>query len=241
MDNIEIHAHFWYLDESKYVIDKISKKFSDRINISLIEGSESNSEILEYAQSKFKVVKYVLVENMGTDQNGFIKSYKTNCEEKDWIFYVHDKKDLEWIDDIIDPLINTLDNFNPSNMVGIIGSKHKQQTIEDEEYVIKRDKELPFESKLDIVRIKHTLVWLRQLQYIAFQEHGFFCKEKINFDFIAGTMFIAKREVVQLTHECVHDSFFTSGYSPNGKLEHGLERFYGYINECLKLEMETVL
>ena len=56
--------------------------------------------------------------------------------------------------------------------------------------------------------------------------------------FSAGTIFMAKRHLVQLSHSCTVDSFFESGYMPDGKVEHALERFYSYV--CRSINLRSV-
>lgn len=242
MQDIEIHAHLWYVKESQELLDKVAVRFNDRINISLVKDSEGNKEILNHAKSKFKKVEIVYVDNMGNDQVGFIESYKANNEDKPWVFYVHDKKDVKWTNALIDPILNcqNLEDLINTRKIGMIGSEKKIFAAETEEYLAQRDSELPFEEKLDIVRYRNTVTWIRELQYIFYTEFGFTDKEKEKFKFFAGTMFLARSNVIKLTHLCVHDNFFEPNYSPNGKVEHGLERFYGYVNKCIKLEMRAI-
>ena len=47
-------------------------------------------------------------------------------------------------------------------------------------------------------------------------------------------MFLARRPVVKMSHQCVHESFFEDYYRPDGNVEHAMERFYFYVSECLK-------
>lgn len=242
MQDIEIHAHLWYVKESKELLDKVAVRFNDRINISLVKDSEGNKEILSHAKSKFKSVQVVYVDNMGNDQVGFIESYKINTEDKPWILYVHDKKNVKWTNELIDPILDckNLEGLINENAVGMIGSEKKIKAAETEEYLAKRDAELPFEQKLDIVKYRQTVTWLRELQYILYTEFGFQVEAKEDFQFFAGTMFLARKNVIRLTHSCIHDSFFEPHYRNNGRVEHGIERFYGYVNKCLHLEMRAI-
>lgn len=242
MQDIEIHAHLWYVQESKDILDKVSARFNERINISLVKGYDGNKEILTYAKSKFKRVEVVYVDNMGNDQVGFIESYKVNTESKPWIFYIHDKADAVWTNELIDPIINckNLEFLLQDHSIGMIGSKKKFQQAESEEYLAEKDGLMPMESKFSIVQQRNCLTWLRELQYILYSETGFSHEDKVNFKFFAGTMFLARKSIIHLAHRCVHNNFFEPRYSSDGKVEHGLERFYGYVNKCMNLEMRAI-
>jgi len=244
MNNIELHAHLWYKEESKQVLDKVSKKFKDRINLSLIEGCEHNEDILNYARGKFSEVKTVFVENLGNDQVGFIESYKNNSENKDWVFYFHDKKDVQWTNYLIDPLIGQdnltmVEDLLQNTKIGIIGSLKKMEHLKEEKELASLSKIVSFKKRKKIVKSTHTIVWLRHLQDILASEFNY-KSENINLDFFAGTMFMARKNIIKLAHSCVHDSYFERHYSMDGKVEHAMERFYTYVADCLRLETRAI-
>ena len=242
-EKIEIHLHLWYEDTSLYLLKKLSPHWKGRINISLINDSESNDAILDFAHDNFCDVKTVYVPNKGTDQNGFFASYQTNKENKDWVFYAHDKsKDkLEWIDQIVDPLleqekkVNSLINDKTS---GLVSSKHPErlESLKSEEDLIHLDKVLRFNQKHLVVLCRQTLVWLRELQYIMYEKHGLIKRDNLNFKFTAGNMFLIDKRVLSLAHSCIHEDFFPSHYRPDGDMPHALERFYFYVSLCLEQE-----
>ena len=241
IEDIELHCHLWYLDKSKNLLDKLATKFSDRINLSLIKGSKNNDKILKHAESKFKDVRYVTVENYGTDQNGFISSYETNCEDKEWVLYTHDKKDEAWTMDLVNPLVTdeAMELTNDQNL-GMITSKKREEKIKSEDNLKKISAMTPPSMKVQIVRSKKTMLWLRELQHILFVSHGMISEKNLDFTFSSGTMFMARSLVINMTHSCIYKDFFELGYRADGEVEHALERFYFYVNKCLNMEHRSI-
>lgn len=239
-DNIQVHMHLFYKEPSIYLMDKISKKWNGRVNISVNDDGKDNEAILSHANKIFPEVKVVVTQNVGNDQMGFKNSISVNSEEnKNWILYVHDKSadKQRWVDEIVDPIINQEDvvlGLIEQDEFGIISAANKCQEILDEEYLVELSKRCKLEEKYSIVGSRHTLIWLRELQYILYSKHGLINKQHINFKFTAGTMFLAHKDVVNISHDCVHQSFFEKQYRPDGKVEHALERFYYYVSACLR-------
>ena len=239
-DRIQVHMHLYYKDPSIYLMDKIRQKWDGRVNISLNEGGEANDTIVEYAKKIFPEVRTAKTPNLGNDQIGFKKSVITNKEpDKDWILYVHDKSQdkQKWVDDIVDPIINqeeVVDELIEKDEYGIISSAKRCNKIFDEEYLIEFSKKCKLSEKNLVVGSRHTLVWLRELQYILYDIHGFIDRKNINFQFTAGTMFLINEDIVKLSHDCIHENYFEKQYRPDGKVEHALERFYYYVSACLR-------
>ena len=246
-DNISLHCHLWYPEESKFLLDRLSTVFTDIINISFNKNGKHNEEIRDYAQSKFQTVNTVSVENMGNDQRGFYESQSVNEEDgKDWILYTHDKqfKDRDWVCDLVDPLLTeeAINLTNEDNDVGMIISKKKELGLVTEQDLIlgKNSTPTPFEEKKAVAYSLHTLGWLRILQYNLYDNYGFINKENLDVSFAAGTMFITRKQVVDVAHGCVHVSYFDEGYKPDGKVEHAMERFYAYVSKCLEYETRSI-
>ena len=246
-DNISLYCHLWYPEESKFLLDKLCTVFKDVINISLNEGGEHNEVIKTYAQDKFKTVNITLVENMGNDQIGFYKSHSIfEDDSKEWIFYAHDKqlKDRGWVSDLVDPLLTeeAINLTNENHNTGmVISKKRKLELITEQELILgNKGCPMPFEAKKATAYALHTFGWLRILQYNLYEHYGFINKENLDISFAAGTMFMTKKQVVDMAHGCIHQDYFDKGYMPDGKVEHALERFYAYVNKCLEYETRSI-
>lgn len=241
-DKIQVHLHLWYEEESIYLIDKIHKVWENRrVNISFNTDGKANDKLLEYCRGKFSDVRTVYVENKGSDQVGFFKSIQKNSEDdKEFIFYAHDKSSnkREWIDQNIDPIIDNCGVVNSylKEDVGVISSANPKrlEPLLSEEKLIAIDKETAISEKKGVVLARQTLIWLRELQYILYDVHGYIDKKRLNFKFTAGNMFIINREVLKMAQSVVHPSFFPSGYREDGDMPHALERFYYYVSLCMK-------
>lgn len=241
IEDIELHCHLWYLEESKNLLDKLGTKFNDRINLSLIKDCKHNDQLIKYAKSKFNDVRYVTVDNRGTDQNGFLKSYDENCEEKEWILYAHDKKDELWTMDLVSPLVtDEAIACTDEDSIGMITSSKREEKIKSEEDLKMISSITPPSQKDGIIRSKQTMLWLRELQHILYTTHGMVSQEDLDFTFSSGTMFMARSVVINMTHSCIFDNFFEQGYKKDGEVEHALERFYFYVNACIKLEHRSL-
>tara|TARA_B100001094_G_scaffold332776_1_gene406429 strand:+ start:7875 stop:8657 length:783 start_codon:yes stop_codon:yes gene_type:complete len=239
-NKISFHAHLFYLEPSIYLLDKIKNKFDGNIYLSMNSNGKNNAKILEHAQSIFTNVKHVIVENVGNDQYGFFHSFPLNTDETDWVFYCHDKtiKRIDWLDEIIDPVIECekLDNLLDNDNIGLVtvgNTKHHMQ-MHTEDCLTKLSKSKNYSHRLKIVQARHTLTWYRELQYILLTDTGLINTDNLNPDFTAGNMFLARKQVVKLTHDCIHESFFENYYREDGNVEHALERFYFYVTTCLK-------
>ena len=247
VNNISLHCHLWYLEESKFLLDKLSTVFKDVINISFNKGGEHNEVIKAYAEDKFKTVNTTFVENMGNDQIGFYESHFMHEDEsKEWVLYAHDKqlKDRNWVSDLIDPLLTeeSISLTGEENNVGMIISKKRELGLVTEQDLImgKNTNPTPFEDKKSVAYSLHTLGWLRILQYNLYENYGFISKENLDVAFAAGTMFMTRRQVINIAHGCLHVNYFDKGYMPDGQVEHAMERFYAYVSKCLEYETRSI-
>lgn len=244
MKNSSLILHLFYEKPSIYLLDKVSKFYTgDDIYVSLIEDSIQNHNIINHAKKYFKNVIINIEPNRGTDQYGLYKifnKYEENLNQ--WIFYFHDKHEskLDWLDSLIDPFIYNKDIFKKN--CGIVASdciKYSMK-VNTEEDIMALNEDLPKRNRITSVRSRHTLVWVRELQNILYRETGILDKENINFEFVAGNMFCIKKSVLKLALSCVDDCFFETLYRPDGDVGHGLERFYFYVNSCLKYNLHKI-
>ncbi len=242
-DKIAVFLHLYYKIPSKYLIDKLHKFWDGDVYVSMLKGGINNEEIKDYLKSKFKRVHLLEVENKGNDIFGFYQCYRQYEPEKEWILYLHDKhmSKLDWLDDIVDPILSneTIDSVNKilcnnDTKYGIICSESYKRKLDDEEALIEVDKQTPLELKHKIVTARATLLWLRELQYILSSVFGYIKKNDLTFDFMAGTVFFAKQNVIKLSHSCVCQEYFINFYKPDGEVQHAIERFYFYVNLCLE-------
>lgn len=244
---IEVHAHLWYEDVSIYLLDKLREAWDGRVNLSLIKDAESNQAIVSHSEKLFPEVRYIEVKNLGNDQSGFKQSFTKNTEDKPWVFYVHDKNKIKqnWIDDIVDPIVcqpNRVNSLIEKEEIGLIssGNPTRRMDILNEEKLIDYDRRTPIPEKKRIVLSRQTLVWLRELQYILYEKHGFIAKENLNFSFTSGTMFVIRSDVTAMAHSCIHDNYFPDFYREDGDMPHALERFYYYVSICLDYRNEFI-
>lgn len=236
-----LHLHLWYEDASLHILKKLSKVWDDVVYISLIKDSCTNELILKYAQDCFKEIRWVEVDNKGTDQYGFLFSHQMNGEKyKPWTLYVHDKSadKREWLDDMIEVFVEekyekVLRKHMLDKKVGIIGAESRKQKLLDSEELIEKTKYLAFQNRGIFVGSVGTLAWLRELQNIFYNKKGIVKEECINPEFVAGTVFMARKSIIDNAHSCVHKNFFYNGYRPDGEVEHALERFYFYVSQAM--------
>ena len=238
--------HLFYEKPSMYLLDKVSQFYhGDTVYISIVEDAPQNVNIIRYAKKYFKNIITSVQPNRANDQYGLYTLFtKYENDLNKWVFYFHDKHEskLDWIDDLIDPFIQNKDVLHDLQNVGMITSDHikYQMKITNEEDIVKMFEDIPKRNRITAVRSKHTLAWIRELQYILYKETGIIDEEKMNFEFVAGNMFCAKKSVIKLALSCVEDEFFESSYRPDGDVGHGLERFYFYVNLCLKYDLYKI-
>ena len=239
-DLVSVHMHLFYPEPSIYLLDKIADHYKGRLYISLNENGQANEEIQLHAEKKFKKVTAVTIKNKGNDQYGFYTSFKKNDLETPWILYCHDKtiKRIDWLDNILDPILNyeDIEKVLLDDKTGMISSGDPRYyfRLMSEEDLTSLSKTKNYSGRLKIMQARHTLTWFRELQYILLSDTGFINAENLNPFFTAGNMFLAKRPVIKMAHQCIHESFFESYYREDGNVEHAMERFYFYVSECLK-------
>lgn len=236
-----MHLHLYYEDASLHILNRLSKVWNDVVYISLIKNSCSNEIILKYAQGYFKEIRWVEVDNKGTDQYGFIFTHQMNNEKyKPWTLYLHDKSSdkRDWLDDMMDIFIEDkyqkiLDKHMNSKNIGIIGAKSRKSKLLDSDELIEETKHLPFQNRGIFIGSIGTLAWMRELQNIFYNKKGIIKEEFLNPYFVAGTVFMARKSIIDNVHSCVHKNFFYDGYRPDGEVEHAMERFYFYVSEAI--------
>lgn len=245
-DLLSVHLHLMYKEPCKYILDLLQEVWQGTIYLSLIEDNKHNDFILSCAKERFATVFAKYVPNKGTDQYGFLNSFEINREEKPWIMYIHDKhiSKIDWLDEIMLPILQpeTVNQILLDNECGMIASGNKKWvlSVESEEQLTEKSKNMPFNLKQWIVRARHTLTWFRELQYILVQKTGFISMEDINPKFTAGNVFIARRSVVDTVMSCVHKDFFENDYRADGDVEHAMERFYFYVARCLNYDIKFI-
>ena len=243
-----IHLHLYYKDPSILLLEKISKAWKGKIYISLVSGNENNDNITTVAKSLFSEVVVVENENSGNDQYGFYKSFQQNHDDTDWIFFAHDKHEskIDWMNQLVDPLVTHTDAINylaRQDEIGLIATKADQYThIQmSEEQLNSLGDTCPHDERIKIIRSKHTLVWLRELQRALVKQNNLSQIHDPNaLVFVAGNMFMMRRSILSKCHNCLHENFFDKYYKPDGDIGHGLERFYFYAPLCLNFNVQLV-
>lgn len=245
MKDLSVHIHLMYEEIGCLMLEQLGSVWRGKVYMSLIKGNyDTNNMFMRLAEDLFSSTEVTLVEDKGNDQWGFYNTYNKNKDDTKYILYFHDKKDPDWTSDLIEPFITkealkeSLDIIRDKG-VGIVSAKaRKQSTLTDKAlWEMYRGVSTKFRSKL--VLSCQTVRWLKELQYILAYGDGLGI-DNLYPDFCAGTIFLAKRDVVATAHKCVHSNFFTPHYATDGEVEHGLERFYFYVSECLGYENEYV-
>lgn len=241
MKDISVHLHIYYEDAGLYLLDKLSKIWQGKIYLSLIHNNCSNDIFLTKAKDLFSDMDVVYVDNKGTDQYGFLYSFKINTEKTKWILYWHDKhlKKKQWLDDITDIFSNPENEkliqryTNNMSSCGIISSsKHKLKTLNLNQ-IAEQSPSVGFEYRQKLVRSFQNILWLKELQYLFKLKYGIHNEEEAYPFFTAGTVFLIRRDIVEKVHSVIHDNFFENFYREDGDVGHALERFYFYASKCL--------
>lgn len=233
--SVSTHIFLYYPNTGLYVLDKVSKFYNGPIYLSLVEDNKNNELFLEEAKKKFDDTRVVYVSNCGTDQYGFFNSFQYDFEKSDWIFYCHDKHPdkKDWLYNLIE-IYSNLDISSIPENTGIISSKiHvcKQPSFEE---LLLEYSGVPHKHRKDIVQSMHTLIWLHELERILLSKYSLGNKDFKCPTFSAGNIFLIKRDIVEHSHGCIYEEFFNHGiYRTDGEVEHGLERFYFYVSQCL--------
>ncbi len=238
MNKTEVSSHIFLYYEStgKYVLDTVSKFYDGPIYLSLIKDNCANDILINYARYLFDETRVLYVDNCGTDQYGFFHTFKHDSGETPWIFYCHDKhpSKMDWLKSLIEIYTHIPNDALSIKNVGLISSeknKSKQPAFEE---LLFEYSNCAYHHRKDVVQSMHTLIWLHELERILLSKHNLGNKDFKCPIFSAGNIFLIRRDVVQKTHSCVYDEFFNKGvYRTDGEVEHGLERFYFYVSQCL--------
>lgn len=236
-----VHLHLYYEEPSIYLMKQLSKVWNGTVYVSIINNGPSNEAILKKSNELFKKTIWLEIENMGTDQYGFFKTHKMNEEKhKPWTLYMHDKdkNKSKWLDELIevfckDEYQTLLDNYMRSKKTGIIGSKKCRHKILDYDELLNINKYAGIENRHVFVSSVGTLTWLRELQNIFYNRTSIVKEELLNPYFVAGTVFLIRKKIINQAHSCVKEQFFKNGYRQDGEVEHAMERFYHYVSEAL--------
>ena len=236
-DNIVSTHIFLYYDQiAQEVLDQLKTFYDGTIYLSLVENNPNNKRILSHAKSKFDT-KTIFVKNKGTDQYGFYHSFKQDNSNTKWILYLHDKHPdkKEWLFDLINDLSKVTNKYLKQDNVGIFSShKHKNQ-VKSMNEILTLYGNMSFCDRKNLVQSMHTILWLKELQRILLEKQDLVDENYLYPTFSAGNIFLATREVIKVSHDCVYETFFNDCYRTDGEMAHGLERFYFYVSKCLKL------
>lgn len=234
-DLVSTHVFLYYESSGKYLIEELSKIYNGEIYLSLVNGNCSNDVLVHYAKQHFDI-KLVYVDNCGTDQYGFFHSFKFDNANKPWVFYCHDKhpSKLDWLQTMISTFENIEDRVLLDKKLGIISSiKYKNRVLPFDKILLEYIN-LDYSQRKDVVQCMHTLVWLNELQRILITKHNIGNKEYRYPTFSAGNIFLIRKEILEKSHDCIHEEFFNKGiYRTDGEVEHGMERFYYYVSQCM--------
>jgi len=236
-----VHLHLYYKDVSLYILERLSKVWDDVIYVSLIENSEDNKEILLNCQKLFKETRWVEVPNKGTDQYGLLMTNRMNEEcYKPWTLYIHDKHSdkIDWLNGLIDVFLEDeyqtiIDKYINSKKTGIIGAEKHKAKLSDYDELLSVHSYTSFKHRNQFVKAVGTLAWMRELQNILYNKTKMVKDELLNPYFVAGNIFMIRKNIIDQAHACVDDNFFENGYRTDGEVEHALERFYHYVSECM--------
>lgn len=165
-------------------------------------------------------IQIIFSENRGVDIGGFFllldQLIKSNLKH-DYIVKLHTKSNMKWRNKLLAIL-----NLNLKKYL------HKFDCI----YAFKKNC-----SDENGIEIASRLLLKKILQYYNFPE-----KEK--FEYAAGTMFIASSKVTEFFKKYDRIDLFNQlnlGYNKkSGLIEHGYERFFGYLIEFLKLRTYVI-
>lgn len=235
---VSTHIFLYYSQTGEYVLDNVSKFYSGPIYLSLVENNPNNDFLLNIAKENFDDIRVVYVENCGTDQYGFYNSFKYDLGRSPWIFYCHDKNPskIGWLQKML-AIYDSIDSSILDTNAGIISCndyKVKQASFEE---LLSSNSGSSYRKRKDVVQAMHTLIWLHELERILLSKYDLGNKDFKCPTFSAGNTFLIRRDILDKAHGCVYEEFFNHGiYRTDGEVEHGLERFYFYVSQCLGYE-----
>ncbi len=142
--------------------------------------------------------------------------------------------------DLVDPLLtDEALKYCEDADSGMITSSKRYTTLPSQEKIDSQCEKTMHYQKHTIIPLQTTMLWLIQLQDNLKQLHGM-KNTLLDLKFTAGTMFLSRSLVVRLAHTCVVPEFFKTGHQPDGEVEHAMERFYFYVNNCLNLKHRRI-
>lgn len=241
MKDTSVHLHIYYEDAGIYLLEKISKIWNGKIYLSLINNNCSNKIILLKAKEIFSDIDVIYINNKGTDQYGFLHSFKLNKDNTRWVLYVHDKhmSKKEWFDDLVDIFIdkqneNLIDKYTRHiSSCGIISSSKRKDKIFDPVYLNEVSNNTIFEHRQQVVRNLQCLCWFKELQNLFKLNYNLYSEEVSNMYFTAGTIFLIRKDILYKVHNIIHNNFFENCYREDGDIGHAMERFYFYASQCM--------
>ena len=246
MSNISLHLHLFYEDMGLYLLDRLSKVWDDKIYLSLANGNPPNTALLNKAEEHFDV-NVTYVENKGNAQWGFINSVKNNSDDTEYILYLHDKTldKKKWLDGIAEIFLtkenlqNSFKRIGGHSRIGIVASSKYRNKVPTYEEIMINHRMFNFCDRGGVLRLVHTLFWLKELQFIFSKMYDLSGnEEQIYPEYCMGTIFLARRSIIDFAHSCIHENFFEGLYRRDGNVEHALERFYYYVSLCLGYQNE---
>lgn len=236
---VSAHIFLYYKTTGQYLLEKIAQSYNGPIYLSLVDGNEHNDYFLEIAKNSFNDTKVIYVDDYGTDQYGFYSTFIYDFTKKPWILYCHDKNPSKktWLEDALNIFDKITDKQLADRKIGIISSSKYRRTQPSFDDLLTTYKGLTYSLRKDIVQAMHTLVWLHELERILLSKYNLGNKDFKCPIFSAGNIFLIRRDIVNRSHGCVYEEFFNRGvYRTDGEVEHGLERFYFYVSQCLGYE-----
>lgn len=249
-DHILVHVHLFYLDmwqEIKNCLENLNKlKKNWDLYITLVdtlyhEKINSIEREIKHFKSDVKILR---VSNKGYDIGPFIEVLNhTNLDEYDLIIKLHSKR-----------------NVNPLTKLGtfydVSGAKWRNYLLS----FISSEKKLA--KTLDTFNNDPTLGMVASYNIIMpFLNHGKYNKwviaecqklfqilkispnPKKNFKYVAGTMFIARTEILKKIKELNFDinSFVKPDRSSEKDLAHVLEYFFGWLVTSTKVKENNLI
>lgn len=238
-DLVSAHVFLYYELTGRYVLESMSKFYNGPIFLSLVKNNPVNDLLINYASSIFEKTYLLLVDQAGTDQYGFFHSFQRDDTNKPWVFYCHDKSPnkKQWLVELMEIYNNIEESVLLDQRYGIISSSKHKHTIKDYKTILNETSKIPKQYRKGVVQALQTLLWLNELQSILAYEFNLENKDLKYSDFSAGNIFLIRRDVLSQAHNCVHENMFNKNvYRTDGEVEHGLERFYFYVSQCMGYE-----
>ena len=248
---ISVHLHLGQLESSLMLIDGLKEVWDGKVYASFNQGCEHNAILLDRLAEKFDHVDPITVKDMGNDQYGFIKSFKGNQDDTDYILYAHDRTHTKKFKKATDPILkhpggleSLVDNMIKLDCGIASAGSTKEQMLSMYELDVshgagflspafkKFDEHQSAEYRLGPVQSMQTVLWFHELaRWARWKTNSML--PTIYPHFSGGNCFLAHREIVTLAHACAPEEFFEEGYKPDGKVEHALERLYFYISNTI--------